>query len=44
MSGYLPKASAFQLGESLKDTPILHCHGIDDQVVSFCSWWFIVDD
>jgi lysophospholipase-2 len=34
MSGYLPKASAFKLSESLKETPVLHCHGSDDQVVS----------
>jgi predicted esterase len=35
MSGYLPKASAFKLSESLKETPVLHCHGSDDQIVSF---------
>ncbi len=34
MSGYLPKASAFKLSDKLKETPVLHCHGSADQVVS----------
>lgn len=33
MSGYLPRASQFAIAKGSEDTPILHCHGTDDQVV-----------
>lgn len=33
--GYLPAASTFTLTPGLEDTPVLHCHGIDDPVVCF---------
>jgi lysophospholipase II len=36
MSGYLPNQQAFQLGNSLQSTPVFHCHGTEDPVVSSC--------
>lgn len=33
-SGYLPAASTFAITPGLEDTPVLHCHGQDDAVVS----------
>lgn len=33
MSGYLPRASQFQIANGSESTPILHCHGKDDPVV-----------
>merc|ERR1711935_405960 len=35
MSGYLAGAKQFQLSESGKTTPTLHCHGTMDQMVHF---------
>jgi lysophospholipase-2 len=33
MSGYLPRASSFQIAEGSQSTPILHCHGREDPMV-----------
>ena len=33
MSGYLPNSKQFTVAKGSEDTPILHCHGIDDNVV-----------
>ena len=33
MSGYLPNSKQFTVTKGSEDTPILHCHGIDDNVV-----------
>jgi lysophospholipase II len=35
LSGYLPQQSKFQITSGLEDTPILHCHGSLDPVVTF---------
>ena len=37
LSGRVPKAHVFQLANRSKGTPILHCHGTDDRVVSLAS-------
>lgn len=34
MSGYLPRASSFKLAVGSQSTPILHCHGKDDPIVT----------
>lgn len=43
MSGYLPGAALFKLTPGLESTPVFHCHGSADPVVSFarqwCCWW-----
>ena len=33
MSGYLPNSKQFTVAKGSESTPILHCHGIDDNVV-----------
>jgi lysophospholipase-2 len=33
MSGYLPRASSFQIAAGSQSTPILHCHGRQDPMV-----------
>lgn len=35
MSGYLPGAAMFRLTPGLESTPVLHCHGTDDPLVTF---------
>jgi len=35
MSGYLAGAKRFALSETGKKTPVLHCHGTNDQMVRF---------
>ncbi len=34
MLGYLPGAQKFRLQPGLEGTPVLHCHGLSDPVVS----------
>jgi len=33
MSGYLPNSKQFTVAKGSESTPILHCHGVDDNVV-----------
>ena len=35
LSGYLPAASKFKVTPGLEDTPILHCHGTQDNLVAY---------